>query len=320
MSDEAQASPEIHALPRSRVQLIPRTAMVPVRVGGDDRLDFVHGQLTNDVRGLAAGAFNRSLQLNHKGHVLASALVFRRGDDLYLAAEAGGDTLLSSLRGHVVFDRVEIEDLRATLEVFTLLGREIPALLATGGITLPAADRFAQVEIGGASVLLHPAPWSPGAADLHLLKRDRERVIGVLSEAGAETAAEDLFELARIEAGVATAADAGEGVLPQEIGLDSAVSYRKGCYLGQEIMARIEARASLRRGPVRLRLSADPGGERDIVQSGRSVGRLGSVVGHPDGSWRALAVLRSDLGGEQTPTVAGVPLAGIEPLQPHSAP
>jgi tRNA-modifying protein YgfZ len=98
-------------------------------------------------------------------------------------------------------------------------------------------------------------------------------------------------------AGLAAAAAEGEEALPQEAGLDDRVSYRKGCYLGQEIMARIEGRGTLRRGLARLRLDGAPldAQARDVIDGGgRSVGRVGSAAPTPQG-WQALAVLRLDV-------------------------
>ena len=308
--------PEAYLRLHRAALLVERPDLVPLRIGGPDRLDFVHGQLSNDVRGLEVGACNRSLQLSHKGHVLASATAIRRADDLYLAVEANGEALLASLRRHVVFDQVDIEDLRGTLTTWSLMGGAVAALLAATGIDLPAAGHFSQVEVAGAAVLLHAAPWSAyGGVDLHLLLRDVGAVSAFLLEQGAESAPASLFDLARVEAGVATAADAGEGVLPQEIGLVDAVSYRKGCYLGQEIMARIEARGNLRRGPARIVLASDPGPDRrDIEVDGRKVGRAGVVVQHPDGRYLALAALRSDLAADASAAVAAVPLLAVDRL------
>ena len=119
-------------------------------------------------------------------------------------------------------------------------------------------------------------------------------------------------------AGIASASgEGGEGALPQEVGLEHAVSYRKGCYLGQEIMARIEARGNLRKGLRGLKLAALPGSEtRDLTLEGKKVGRLGSVAEHPDLGIIALASVRMELEagqevevGEITATVVELPFA-----------
>jgi folate-binding protein YgfZ len=286
-----------------------------VRIHGPDRRDFLQGQLTSDVRTLPTGGWQRTLQLDHKGHVLASANLFVRTDDIFIDVEAGGDELLASLRRHVVFDQVKIEDLRGTLGALALVGRGVPALLARFGLAQPAGDAHVSGALAGASVLLGPAPWSPApAVVVHLLDRDLDSVTTALATAGAVEGVASLALALRIEAGYATAADAGSGVLPQEIGLDGAVSYRKGCYLGQEIMARIEARGNLRRSAARLTLTSVPEeGVRDVVLDGRRVGRLGEPLGI-DGRVRALTALRTDLAADARLSVGGSDVIGIERL------
>jgi folate-binding protein YgfZ len=306
---------EGHTAALDGVLVLPLPDSVPVRVHGPDRRDFLHGQLTSDVRTLAEGGWQRTLQLDHKGHVLASALLYARADDLYLDVEAGGDELVASLRRHVVFDQVTIEDLRDTLSSVALVGRGVPALLASLELGAPGADTHVTGVLGGASVLLGPALWSPvSAVTIHLLERDRSAIGAALAGAGAGPGPASLVDGFRIEAGYATAADAGSGVLPQEIGLEGAVSYRKGCYLGQEIMARIEARGKLRRAPARLTLTSLPAGDdRDIVLDGRRVGRLGRTAAE-GGRVRALAALRTDLAPGVRPSVGGSEVAEFELL------
>ncbi|MEX2542528.1 MAG: hypothetical protein WD314_11995, partial [Trueperaceae bacterium] len=134
-----------------------------------------------------------------------------------------------------------------------------------------------------------------------------------LTAAGAVAGGMAALRLGRVCAGLASAAgEAGEGVLPQEAGLEPLVSYRKGCYLGQEIMARIEARGKLRRELGALRLEREPEpGEREVRRDGRLVGRLGTVARHPESGVLALAVLRSDLDLDSPVEAAGVPARRI---------
>jgi folate-binding protein YgfZ len=134
-----------------------------------------------------------------------------------------------------------------------------------------------------------------------------EKMVLALLSAGATAGGRPALELARVAAGIpSVAGEAGEGVLPQEAGLEALVSYRKGCYLGQEIMARVEARGNLRRRLGVLRLEGEPSeGARDIRHEGRRVGRLGTLARHPGLGLIALAVLRSDLGEDASLEVGG---------------
>jgi folate-binding protein YgfZ len=147
--------------------------------------------------------------------------------------------------------------------------------------------------------------------DLHLLRRDLSELRAALQAAGAVTGDRAGLEASRVAAGLARAAvDAGPGVLPQEAGLDEALSTRKGCYLGQEIMARIEARGRLKRSLTILALGdrdgdGPPADARAVLADGRRVGRLGTVALHPEAGLLALAVLRGDLEGDAPLRAAG---------------
>ncbi len=266
-----------------------------LEITGEDRIDFVNGLVTGDVRRLQPGSGTGALLLNHRGHALAQLTVVRTDGLLLLAVEDGKtEMLLAELQDHVIFDQVELRT-------------------ATGSwsqVTLQAADTSAQLEALRADlevVAAVPCRRSPtGGVDV-FVQGQPEPALERLQALGSTLLTAEQLDLERVRGVVATAAiDAGPGVLPQEAGLEHLVSYTKGCYLGQEIMARIEARGNLRRGLRRLRLAAEPvPGETDILHAGRVVGRLGTVVNDPDASWSALAVLRIDLPADAALQVAG---------------
>lgn len=271
-----------------------------LRLSGADRVDFLHGQVSQDVRGLPAGGATRALLLNHKGHARAEMTVVRREDDLYVSVEDGrGELVRRELEAHVIFDQVAIEELGGTLAALTLQGAgAAEALRGALGLEPPSAGVAAEAPFAAAKVLVVSRDRSGrGGVDVHVLRADLGALRAALGAAGALPAAAGGLEPFRIAAGLPSAAgEAGEGVLPQEAGLEGLVSYRKGCYLGQEIMARIEARGSVRRELAGLRLAAPPADDAREVRLGeRSVGRLGSVAVHPELGPVALAVLRKDV-------------------------
>lgn len=271
----------------------------PLRVRGEDRLAFVHGQLSNEVQRLAVGGASHTLMLNHKGHALAEVRVYRREDDLYLAVEGGkGPAVKGQLEAHIIFDQVTLQDLSGEIESFSVQGAGVAALLREVlGVEVPQTGTFVQVPFASAEVLVAPSKRSTaGGVDLHVLARDAKALAEALKAAGALPGDQAIAELLRVEAGIPAAhREGGEGVLPQECGLEHTVSYTKGCYLGQEIMARIEARGNVRRALRGLRLQAVPHHEQDVRAAGKIVGRLGTVVEHPELGVVALAVLRRDL-------------------------
>ena len=256
--------------------------------------------------------------LNVRGHALALTRVYRREDDLFVAVEGeAGAQVEAQLRAHIIFDQVELHTLTDTLLTFTLQGTDAAAVLQQvfrGDVganlaDLPGPDAFAQPPFASAKVLVGSASRSrAGGYDLHVLSRDAGALVAALTGAGAVLAGEDALEALRIEAGIAGAElEGGDGVLPQEAGLEHAVSYRKGCYLGQEIMARIEARGNLRRRLAGLSLDGLPeAGAKDLVQGGKTVGRLGGVAEHPRLGIIALASVRTEVEAGAGLEVGGV--------------
>ncbi len=271
-----------------------RHALVPttfLSVTGDDRVDFVSGLVTGNVRNLAAGEAVRSLMLNYRGHALAELTTWRLDDSLLLAVHDGqGELVRTEFEGRIIFDQVEISDVTDSHALLTVLdwqdGTDVP-----DGVLAQASARRSQ---------------SP-AIDL-VLSGDGAAQAAALAALGSVPVSLAELELERIRAGIPSAVrDAGAGVLPQESGLEPLVSYRKGCYLGQEIMARIEARGNMRRQLTAVALSGEPAeGERDILLEGRRVGRLGSVTRDPELGWLGLAVLRNDLDAGANLEVGGV--------------
>lgn len=300
-----------------RPVLVPRLATGHLRLTGADRVAFLHGLLSQDVAGLGEGEASDALLLDHRGQPQAGLTVHRRSEDLFLSVEDGaGPALRGVLEAHVVFDEVEVHDLDERLVSLTLAAGDGGALAASAGAAWPGADQvlsavleapaLGRVALGAATehgrVLLRP--WRAGdrwMADVHLLAEDLMHAWVRWAEAGVRPVGERAWTAGRVAWGIPSALGEGRLGLPQETGLARRVSTRKGCYLGQEIMARVEARGRLRRGLRQLRLQGPPPalglarGWRIQDRGDRDVGVLGSAAPAPDGDgWWALAVVRHD--------------------------
>ncbi len=304
--------------------LLPRLAHGHLRLTGADRLAFVHGLVSHDVAGLAEGGAIDALLLDHRGQPQAGLTVHRRHDDLFLAVHDGaGPAVARTLAEHVIFDQVVVQDLDERLASLTLCAADGAAaadVLEAGwpgaGAALTgalasvspatgapvAATPCAVVPTPHGRALLHPrrlgTTW---AVDVHLLSEDLAPAWARWTEAGARPVGERAWTAGRVAHGVPSAYAEGRLGLPQETGLEDRISYRKGCYLGQEIMARVEARGRLRRGLRAVRLDGPPPGLgaapgwRLEDAAGRAVGALGSAAPAPDGDgWWGLAVVRED--------------------------
>lgn len=327
--------------------MVRRPDVGALRVRGADAIAFLHGQLAHDVRGLPEGGARRSLLLNVKGHALAEMSVHRRASDVHLAVDDGavGD-VADRLRAHVVFDAVEIVELGEALTTVTVQGPDTDAALERLGWDPPSDERFASVPFGEASLLIvRHARSAPGGVDVHLLAAQLTELQAALRSAGVVAGDDAGLTASRVAAGLPSAlGEAGARVLPQEAGLDALLSTRKGCYLGQEVMARIEARGRLKRELALLALRATDVGEgsrttsahattheaattseaatadeadRTVLRDGRTVGRVGTVARHPVLGTIALAVLRSDVPVGATLSAGGrvaerIPIASSE--------
>lgn len=240
-------------------------------VEGPDAASFLHGLLSNDIQGLAPGSDRRALLLDAKGHIVASTTVRRDADDAFtLITEPHlGAALADALNRYHFSEDIEV------------LGPE-PAtalVVAAGTADPPGADMVVDGWVPGTREALMPDPGSS------------------LSPLGLRAVPAEVLERARIAAGlVRVGVDTGPTTLVQEAGLeDVAVSFEKGCYLGQETVARAQFRGSVNRVRRVLSMDAAPAGlPAPVVADGRTVGNLTSTA--PDGEGHiGLAIIRREV-------------------------
>jgi folate-binding protein YgfZ len=275
-----------------------------LRVSGADAADFLQGQFTNDLRQAAPGRGVYGLWLNQKGKVLGDSFVIpAQGDGEFLVASyfSKADVLRQRLEAYVVADDVAVEDATAGWAAVSLLGKGAGEWLASK----PREGTF----FAGRRSAEENWEWAFPSALIEAVRKE-------LSGAG-EIAAPELERL-RISAGIpAVPADAGPGDLPNEalLGTD-AISGTKGCYLGQEVMARLRSRGKLRRKLFRVAGAGSPPSlPAPLWQGGRAVGELRSFA--PDGAgFVGLAMLTLGhllqdiplaLGPEASPALAILP-------------
>ncbi|GGB66441.1 folate-binding protein YgfZ [Deinococcus soli (ex Cha et al. 2016)] len=272
-----------------------------LRVTGADRVDFVHGQMTNNLRAAPTPGLVPCAFLNVRGQIEQFARAYRREQDVYLHLDANqAGALAARLRRYIIFDQVEVQDVTDELRTVHVWPGAVPSgWQADGG----DAQTF---DLAGSTVLAGRVNRAGAAGmDLHYLARHEEAVLAALP--GTETPLAAL-DAARVQAGIPDITrDALSGTLPQEVGLDlggplPAISYRKGCYVGQEIMARLEARGNARYHLVRLTGAGPWEAGAEITADGKVVGQAGLHAG--SGS---VARLRKELPDGAEVQVAGQP-------------
>ena len=278
-----------------------RAGRALVRVSGPDRATFLHGQTTNDVNGLTVGAANEAVLLTNRGKMLAEVVVLKRADDLWLRGEIGfGADLLAALQRNCISEEVEFEDLSERVAQLGLYGpkaTEILERIAGGAQQVPRiGHRDAKIGAYGVTLLALSSFGIPGY-ELFVESPAAAAVWEVLVAEGARPFGEAAFELAHISAGVPRyGVDMTEDTNPLEANLERAISYQKGCYVGQEVIAKATFRGHVTRKLVGLRFSSPtPPTPRELQLDGRVVGRITSSVRRPDGVTIGLGFVKRNL-------------------------
>lgn len=229
-----------------------------LRVTGCDRVDFLHGMLTADVRRLAAGAGAHAAHLTAQGRVVADMRVLVLADEIWLDVPAQRRKILrQAFERYLVADDVELvaDDLVALL--LSLEGPRSPDVAAGVFARLPADVAplsHVEVEAGGARFRVLAASHTGERGFLVFGRPDAAASLWQLCErAGATPTGMEALDALRIEAGIPWCdRDMDESVLAPEVGLESAISFTKGCYIGQEVVERVAARGQVQRRLMRL--------------------------------------------------------------------
>jgi len=248
-----------------------------LRVLGGDSLTFLQGQFTNDLQQAGNEGALYGLWLNQKGKVLADSFVRKvsASEAWIVSYFSPASVIRERLEAYIIADDVVIEDVTAAMAGVTLDGEATPAELAFGGTAWAFCGRRGR-EVH--TEIIFPISEAPALDD---------RMRG-----GTALGLEDM-ERRRIAAGIpAVPVDIGPGDLPNEGGLEAeAISYTKGCYLGQEVMARLKSMGQVRRRLLKVRGAGEiPPRPAPLFQGERRVGELRSAA--RDGAeWVGLAML-----------------------------
>ena len=249
---------------------------------GPDRATFLQGMLSNDVAGLSPGDGCAALLLTIQGRVTADVRVAALPEQLLLDVDARvRDDLVHALEALLVADDVELRAPDAPAALVAVDGPDAAAVLAvTDASALPP---FAHVEahVAGVPVRVVRASEVRGAGYvLHVPAAQAARVWDALVAAGARPCGMEALEGRRVEVGVPRVGlDMGAKTLALEVPVDDAISSTKGCYLGQEVVARGTARGHVNRRLVPLVLSGPaPAPGAPLVRDGKDVGLLTTVA------------------------------------------
>jgi folate-binding protein YgfZ len=289
-ADFGDAAGEERAL-REDVALIVRPARATAEVSGSQALDYLHRMLTQDLRGLRPLEARPALVLTREGRVLADPLVVSAPGGILLDWDPrAAAAALPPLERHVVADDVAFSDRTADLARVVLAGPRAPdAFAKAAGTPAPPALAAVPARLGGADVLAvrHDLGRIPA---LHLVvpRASLPAAVEALRAAGARLAGESAWDAVRVEEGVPRwGREVDERVLANEAGLEAAISWTKGCYVGQEPVVMARHRGHPPSLLARLSVEGDPREGSSLRSGDRRAGRLTTVVPR-DGRSRAL--------------------------------
>ncbi len=295
---------EEHRAVREAVGMLDLTARGRILVRGRESGRFLQSMLSNDVARLPAGAGVWATLLTNKGRMIGLMRVYHLGEEYLLDVEPrAAEKTRRTLQEYKMALRVDVVDVTDSLPVLSLQGPKARCVLATvlgGDLALEREGEMAAYSIerilapagGITDPTVRPQVWVARASHTGEEGYDifMDRAVGpvlwrALWDAGEEfglraVGFRALFVL-RLEAGQPWYGfDVDETTIPLEAGLESAISFTKGCYIGQETIAMIRYRGHLNRRLVGLRLRGDPlpePGDR-ILAEGSQVGRITSAA------------------------------------------
>lgn len=296
-------------------------------LSGEDRVRWLNGMVTGNVRDLPHNRGTYAFILNPQGRIQGDLYAFQRGDYLLVASDlAQLSTLTATFDRYIIMDDVEVGDVSDKLSSIGLAGPLAVDTLARAAIQIPTLHPLEVADITwnniGLSVMRGESEHNP-SFEIWFDPEKAYQIWDALVAAGAIPVGTQALEWRRILLGIPRfGIDIGERDLPQETAQDRALHYSKGCYVGQEIVERIHSRGNVHRHLIGFELSAPVERGTKVRVGGKDVGEITSSARIPLlGGERTLALgyIRREHAspgtevelslqtGEMTATVASLP-------------
>jgi folate-binding protein YgfZ len=291
---------------------------------GEDRVRWLNGMVTNNVRDLAVGHGVYNFVLTPQGRIVGDLVAYNRGDYLLVTTDRAQSAAITEMFDrYIIMDDVEVADISDKLSAVGLAGPHAGQVLQGAGIDVAQFDAGQVTDLVwhdvGISVARNTHPHMDGY-EIWFAAEQADRVWDALAAIGATPVGSEALEWYRIARGVPRhGLDLSQRDLPQETEQKHALNFTKGCYIGQEIVERIRARAILHRTFTGFLMEGEPPQPATRVQSdGKNIGELTSAarVPFPSGERTvALGYLRREFEapgtavqiGERQATVQSIP-------------
>lgn len=285
--------------------LVDRSDRLRLTIVGEKAKDALGGLVTNDVAALSSGQAMRAVALTPKGRVIALIRVIDRGGDLLVDTEAASGAAFAAMIKKYVNPRLaKHEVVSETISCAGVYGAKAAGYLAAAaGLDVAAVESLEPMHTlataDGTLTLLRSTDLGVSGFDAFGARGDVDALREQLVAAGLPIADERVTEIARVEGGLPRfGVDMDEETIPQEANLDQldAISFTKGCYTGQEVVARIHFRGHVNRHLRRL-VSETPLAPGAVVldESGKEIGDVRSSVVSPRRGPLAIAMVRREV-------------------------
>lgn len=284
--------------------VVDRSALGILKFSGASRLDLIHRMSTQDILKLQNGQGAATVLTTDIGRIIDRLLLYATSDALYaLTGENHAQAIARYLMRYVFFnDDFHLEDLSQQTAVLGVYGQRAKTILANlfgPAVELPL-HHWRRLSLDSLTVYLHRTDPIAGEGYFVMAQTaDKETLWQRLVAAGLTPAGEEAFELLRIESGrPRLGRELTLDYIPLEANLWDDVSFKKGCYVGQEIIARLESRGRLAKKLLRLRPTAPVEAGMGITAEGKAAGLITSAAVGPQGpvalGYVRTAVLNAD--------------------------
>jgi folate-binding protein YgfZ len=283
-------------------------------ITGKDRVRWLNGMVSNNIRDLQPGNGVYCFLLNPQGRIQGDLYAYNRGESLLLDVDnAQLAKVIDLLQHHIIMDQVTITDISSELTALGVAGPKAPAILRKLLGTVPDLQSLQSAEVAfqqAAPVLVSKDIFGVAGYELWLAPENVAALWDVFAKSGARPVGTEAVEFLRIASGVPRyGADIRERDLPQETGQTRALNFTKGCYIGQEIVERIRSRGNVHRAFSGFRVEgALPAPGAKILSAEKEVGEITSATFLPlaDGDRPvALGYIRREAVESKAPLQAG---------------
>lgn len=277
---------------REECGLLDRSERGKLIFSGSEAAEYLQGQLTSDVEALDPGEGQYAALLDRKGHIQADMRVLRTApEEIWVDTEPQAlEVAQRHLEMYKIGREVAIADVTAERAILSLIGPRSVEIAGTAALPEHACEA---VKLGGIECL---AVGTAGGIDLIAKSADAVGLRDALTSAGAVAVGPEAAEVVRIEAGTPRfGAEMSSESMPAEAGIvERAISFTKGCYIGQEPVARLHYKGRPNRHLRGLQLSAPAGAGAGLRLGEKEVGRIGSACISPARGPIALAIVRRE--------------------------